>query len=77
MRQTPGTRRRTAARWHRVGDGGPHWSRAAGFSDLWIVDANNGRDTGVTVQSGTGPTIILDCAVTCRFRGGSGGGGQS
>jgi len=51
--------------------------QAAGFSDLWIVDANNnGRNTGVTVQPGTSPTIILDCAVNCAG-GGSGGGGGS
>lgn len=51
--------------------------QAAGFGDLWIVDANNtGRDTGVTVQPGTSPTIILDCAVNCAG-GGSGGGGTT
>jgi hypothetical protein len=50
--------------------------QAAGFSDLWIVDENNqGRNTGVTVQSGTSPTIILDRAANCRG-GGSGGSGS-
>jgi hypothetical protein len=36
--------------------------QAAGFGDLWTVDSDNlGRDTGLTMQLGTSPSINLDC----------------
>ncbi|WP_433375958.1 hypothetical protein ACQPZX_06930 [Actinoplanes sp. CA-142083] len=35
---------------------------AAGFGDLWVVDANNvGHDTGVSMQPGTTPAIAANC----------------
>ncbi|SDT75016.1 hypothetical protein [Actinoplanes derwentensis] len=40
---------------------------AAVTNDLWTVDAGNvGRDTGVSMQSGTSPAVNINCA-TCTI----------